>query len=79
VGGFDAVLLRTTWDYFCPIGQFLDSTRQLGGRLVNPPRVVEWNCEKRYLFDLQANGIPIVTSQYVPPGCGLSFRPTSSS
>jgi hypothetical protein len=72
-GEFDAVLLRTTWDYFRMIGQFLDWTRELGERAFNPPEVVSWNSDKRYLFDLKAGGIPIVTTDYVAPGCEFSL------
>jgi hypothetical protein len=72
-GEFDAVLLRTTWDYFHSIGQFLDWVRELGPRLFNPPEMVEWNSDKRYLLDLRADGISIVTTDYVPPAGEFSL------
>jgi hypothetical protein len=72
---FDGVVLRTAWDYFYAIDQFLDWARQLGDRLVNPPELVEWNADKRYLFELEADGIPIVDTDYIPPGTGFDLPP----
>jgi hypothetical protein len=72
---FAGVVLRTAWDYFYAIDQFLDWARQLGDRLVNPPEVVEWNADKRYLFELEADGIPVVSTDYIPPGTGFELPP----
>lgn len=70
---FDGVVLRTAWDYFYAIDQFLNWVRQLGDRLFNPPELVEWNADKRYLFELEGDGIPIVSTDYVPPGRGFEL------
>jgi glutathione synthase/RimK-type ligase-like ATP-grasp enzyme len=65
---FAAVVLRTTWDYFRSIGEFLAWTRRIGSRLINPPSMVAWNADKLYLLELARNGIPIIPTQYVRPG-----------
>ncbi len=67
---FDAVLVRSTWDYLGKIDAFrrwIDST---GARtlLVNPPRTLHWNLHKRYLLDLAAHGVPIVPTTLLSPG-----------
>ena len=65
---FAAVVLRRTWDYFRHAGQFLAWCHDLGPRLINPPQMVGWNLDKRYLEDLAAAGLPVVPTRYVPPG-----------
>jgi glutathione synthase/RimK-type ligase-like ATP-grasp enzyme len=74
---YSAVVLKATWDYFQPqlIGPFLSWTASLGHRLLNPPDVVAWNADKRYLRDFQASGLPIVPTAFLPPG-GLDDLPT---
>ena len=65
---FAAVVLRTTWDYFRSIGEFLAWASRIGPRLINPPSMVTWNADKLYLLELARNGIPIIPTQYVRPG-----------
>ena len=36
--------------------------------LWNPPQLIEWNIDKRYLLELAASGIPIVPTQFVAAG-----------
>jgi glutathione synthase/RimK-type ligase-like ATP-grasp enzyme len=63
--GFDAVLLRSTWDYFehpAAFHAWLDRLEALDVPLVNPPELVRWNADKRYLAQLDAAGIPGVPS-----------------
>jgi len=61
---FDAVLLRSTWDYHERRNDFLDWARSRPV-LINPYPVIEWNTDKRYLSDLAASGINIVPTIYV--------------
>lgn len=60
--GFDAVVIRQTWDYFDRLGEFLAWLDRVDSltRVVNPAAVVRWNCDKRYLVDLAAAGVPTV-------------------
>jgi glutathione synthase/RimK-type ligase-like ATP-grasp enzyme len=50
--GYGAVVLRSTWDYHRRIDEFhawIDRMEAIGTRLWNPPRVLRWNADKRYL------------------------------
>lgn len=63
----DLVILRATWDYIDRIDEFLDwGTRVVN--LLNPPSVVGWNTDKRYLADLADAGVPTVQSEFFAPG-----------
>ncbi|WP_413757088.1 ATP-grasp domain-containing protein [Streptomyces sp. MMBL 11-3] len=69
-GGFDLVLIRSTWDYTWRVGEFLAWADRCGAAttLANPPRVVRWNVDKRYLGELAAAGVPVVDTRYLAPG-----------
>jgi len=60
---FDAVLIRTTWDYNDKREAFLDWARSVP-RLFNPAAVVEWNIDKSYLADLERRGVPIAPTAW---------------
>jgi O-ureido-D-serine cyclo-ligase len=68
--GYDAALLRSTWDYADRIDEFLAwcerCSRQT--RLLNPPAVVRWNTDKHYLAHLAEAGVPVVPTRFVEPG-----------
>ncbi|MAL03294.1 MAG: hypothetical protein CL625_03315 [Arenimonas sp.] len=67
---FDAVLLRSTWDYMDRLPEFLAWCDRVAtqSRLWNPPDVVRWNTDKRYLGDLAARGLPVIESHFLAPG-----------
>ncbi|MFE6336193.1 RimK family alpha-L-glutamate ligase [Streptomyces sp. NPDC057798] len=67
---YDLVLIRSTWDYSWRTAEFLAWVERCGKvtRLANPPAVVRWNVDKRYLGDLAAAGVPVVPTRYLPPG-----------
>jgi glutathione synthase/RimK-type ligase-like ATP-grasp enzyme len=63
--GFDAVVLRSNWDYHIEPEAFLawlDRIEEAGVRLFNPPALVRWNVSKRYLLALAAAGVPTVAT-----------------
>lgn len=63
--GFDAVVLRSNWDYHFDPPAFLawlDRLERAGSRVFNPPALVRWNVSKRYLMALQAAGVPVVAT-----------------
>lgn len=68
--GFDAVVIRTTWDYTTRRDEFVrwarDVERQT--RLLNPASVVEWNTNKRYLRELGAAGVECVPTVWIERG-----------
>jgi glutathione synthase/RimK-type ligase-like ATP-grasp enzyme len=74
---FDAVVIRSTWDYHRRIGEFLrwvDAIEATRVPLWNPPALVRWNHDKRYLDDLAAAGVTVAPTVRVARGaaCDLS-------
>lgn len=66
---YDAVLLRSPWDYTERLPEFLAWCERVAARsqLLNPLPVVRWNTDKHYLADLAARGVAVVPSAYVEP------------
>ena len=67
---FDAALLRSPWDYVDRLPEFLawcERTARVTS-LWNPPDVVRWNTDKRYLGELAARGLPVIESHFLAPG-----------
>lgn len=58
---FSAVLFRSTWDYFNRLEEFNKFIFHLPDNMVllNSERLIQWNQDKRYLFDLANAGIRI--------------------
>jgi len=63
----DLVILRAAWDYIDRLDEFLVWTKRVRN-LLNPPQVVLWNTDKRYLADLADAGVPTVPSRFFAPG-----------
>ncbi|QWF16134.1 hypothetical protein [Lysobacter capsici] len=59
---YDAVLLRSPWDYTERLDEFLAWCERVdaASRLLNPWPVLRWNTDKHYLADLAARGVPVV-------------------
>ncbi|HEV2060709.1 MAG TPA: hypothetical protein VGR11_15260, partial [Solirubrobacteraceae bacterium] len=73
---FDLVVLRSTWDYTFALPRFLAWTRAVGARrLLNPPDVVAWNADKRYLAELAGAGVPTIATEHLPPGAAFAPPP----
>jgi len=63
--GFDAIVLRSNWDYHFEPDAFrdwLDRLERAGARVWNPPALVRWNLTKTYLLDLARAGVPTVAT-----------------
>lgn len=70
---FDAVVVRETWDYHLRVAEFgawIDARGADGTNVWNPPHVLRWNMNKRYLRDLEAEGIPVVPTVWLEHGSG---------
>ena len=66
---YDLVVVRATWDYTLALPDFLRWTRAVGPRrLLNPPDVVAWNADKRYLGELAQAGINTIVTEQLRPG-----------
>jgi len=73
---FNAVLIRTTWDYQEKLPAFVDWVRRASAqtRLINPPGVVEWNTHKTYLRDLSERGAVVTPTIWLEPGSDIDLR-----
>ncbi|MBI1372547.1 MAG: hypothetical protein GC159_07275 [Phycisphaera sp.] len=66
-GDYDAVVIRSTWDYQNDPRAFLDTLATIeasGATLLNPRSTCTWNMEKTYLRDLAEKGVPIIPSSW---------------
>ncbi|MBV9108370.1 MAG: hypothetical protein JO306_03060 [Gemmatimonadetes bacterium] len=60
---YDAVVIRSTWDYVHAPGAFLEVLSAIEGAgtpLFNELDLVRWNLRKTYLRDLAGRGVPVV-------------------
>src|SRR5688572_2893507 len=60
---FDAVVLRSCWDYHLRVGEFrawLARLESIGVRILNDADLVRWNSDKRYLIDLARRGVTTI-------------------
>jgi hypothetical protein len=71
IGDFDGialVLLGTAWDYQDHPAEFLAKIEALSGhdiQVCNPPEIVRWNADKRYLEHLASRGATIVPTLWL--------------
>jgi hypothetical protein len=66
---YNAVILRSTWNYHRQLPQFLrwlENLDDANGRLWNLSNIVRANVSKKYLIDLHNAGIPIVPTVWIP-------------
>lgn len=63
--GFDAVLIRTPWDYFERYAEFVAWLERLPVPTINDRALLRWNSDKRYLLELQALGVQTLPTQLV--------------
>jgi glutathione synthase/RimK-type ligase-like ATP-grasp enzyme len=60
---FDALLMRSPWDYFERAAEFrgwLDERIASGVLMCNSPEILDWNFDKSYLQDLARKGVELV-------------------
>lgn len=73
---FDAVVLRSCWEYHLRTGEFLDWITLMEQRRIpmwNPAVVVRDNADKRYLGRLAAEGVPVVPTVWVEKGADFDL------
>ena len=63
-GRFDLVVVRSTWDYPAKRAEFLAWAEGLP-HVLNPPEVLRWNTDKRYLEVLGSDAVP---TAFLEPG-----------
>lgn len=73
---FDAVLIRTPWDYTARWQAFVRWAERVGAvtRLFNAASVLAWNAHKSYLRDLEAHGVPVVPTIWLERGDDVDVR-----
>jgi hypothetical protein len=73
---FDAVLIRTTWDYQSKHQAFVAWAERVAEqtRLYNPAPIVRWNTDKLYLRELEALGVPLAQTQWFERGRAHDLR-----
>ncbi|MDH4378816.1 MAG: hypothetical protein QE263_02800 [Vampirovibrionales bacterium] len=67
-GQYDAVWLRSPWDYVSQLGAFvgwIDHLENDGVTLWNAPEVLRWNTDKRYLKDLEMAGFSVLKTAWI--------------
>ena len=63
LSGYDLVLPLVTWGYYERPGEwfaFLDRLERECLPVINPPSVLRWNSDKKYLAELGGKGVPTV-------------------
>ncbi len=68
---YDAVVIRSTWDYTARLDEFLawaQSVEAAGTQLHNSAAVLGWNTHKGYLIELEERGAPIVETAWLGAG-----------
>jgi glutathione synthase/RimK-type ligase-like ATP-grasp enzyme len=74
---FDAVVVRSCWDYHLQFAEFLAWLARLdaGGIAVwNSSPLLRWNADKRYLLDLAQRGAATIPTMVVPRGRGCDVE-----
>ncbi|WP_205877767.1 ATP-grasp domain-containing protein [Mycobacterium camsae] len=61
------VILRDAGDYSARLDEFLAWTTRVQN-LLNPPPIIAWNVERRYLAELAQRGVPTVPGELYAPG-----------
>lgn len=65
-------VVRSTWDYTEHLPAFLAWVDGIAPhtRILNPPEVIHWNTDKRYLADLEERGVAVVPTRWLARGSG---------
>jgi len=74
--GYDLVVVRTPWDYFRRLQEFLvwlDRIEASGARVHNPVAVIRENLDKRYLLALAERGVRVTPSALAERGVAPSL------
>ena len=80
-GAADALVFRTTWDYFDRWEAFqgwLHDVEKVT-TLINPAACLHWNLDKHYLLNLENAGVPVVPSVILRRHATLSWEEASQA
>jgi glutathione synthase/RimK-type ligase-like ATP-grasp enzyme len=76
LNAYDAVVVRSCWDYFLRTGEFHDWLDRLEAERApvhNDVRILRWNADKSYLRDLAARGVPVIPTHWLDRGSATSL------
>jgi len=76
-GAYGAVVIRSTWDYHHRLAEFLawlDRLERESAPVLNRIPILRWNVAKTYLRDLEAAGVPVTPTVWVPMGSTTTLR-----
>ena len=65
---FQAVVVRSTWDYHTKYADFigwLDALDAAGVKSINDTQTLRWNADKRYLQHFESRGVNVIPTVYV--------------
>ena len=65
---FPCIVIRSCWDYHTRLDEFLNWLELLEKQnvsILNPADIIRWNCNKRYLLDLEEKDILIVPTVFL--------------
>lgn len=74
---YDAVIVRSTWDYHTRIAPFRNWLADCDAQQVNlwnSARVMAWNSDKHYLIDLQQRNVPTLPTIWVTRNRAINLR-----
>jgi len=72
---WDAILIRSVWDYHLHSQAFLKWIEQAdrsAKKLFNSLQIINWNLDKSYLLELSRNGIDCVPSLFINKGTAIA-------
>jgi glutathione synthase/RimK-type ligase-like ATP-grasp enzyme len=71
----DLLVVRSVWDYHLRPQEFLRWLDAAGSKtkVVNPPEIVRWNSDKRYLKEIEAAGFPIPKTHLLQQGAHVDL------
>ncbi|WP_336021527.1 ATP-grasp domain-containing protein [Halobellus salinisoli] len=75
-GDFDAVLVRSIWDYYRhpeAFAAWIDRLETIETTVLNTPETLRWNRHKFYLRDLEARGVDTLPTAYLERGEEISL------
>jgi len=78
---FDCIVLRSCWDYHLQPGEFsnwIERIASSGATVWNPPPLIRWNMDKRYLDALAERGVPVPPTVWLRKGEPVSLGETLS-
>jgi glutathione synthase/RimK-type ligase-like ATP-grasp enzyme len=67
---FDAIIIRCPWDYHEKLPaflQWLEALHDLKLRVINELATLQWNLNKKYLFELSQQQLPVIPSFCLSP------------